>query len=999
MFGLFEVLEMCDSEAQALQSGELKQFQRVLFLVIGLFAAGSAAAQETTGRIQGRILDQQALPMPGVAVVATGPQGATEVTTDADGRFNIPFLTPGAYGVRAQLEGFKALERSDLNVSLGQTIDLRLTIEIGGFSETVTVVGAVAPIDPGSTTTGAVIDGDFARSVPVGRRISDVTYMAPGVSNSGSIGRQNPSIGGSSGLDNQYVIDGVNITNQGYGALGSYSIFHGSLGNATPFDFVKEVQVKTGGYEAEFGQSTGGVVNVVTKSGSNALHGSSFAYARPKQLEGTWRRYQSENGTVQTLSSQMHDAGVEGGGPIITSRLFFFGAIDWQRETSTFQAPDGFPLSTTEGYDRTRRNISYASKGTLQVGGGGRMDVSVFGDPSHGPMGPQRPSSLTVSSTASFSEIDYGGHNQTVRYDGVLGGNWLVEAAYARALNRISEVPATNEWRVTDTTASPMRVTGGVGFYEAGNRSLDSQWAIKSTNIVGPHQIKYGFAYDDVTYSNRNQNTGPTITAPDGRQTETGARVSILADPALGNIYRVTRSSFNSGIETTQTYFNFFVQDSWKVGSRLTLNPGLRYEQETLSGTIVKDFELKNNWAPRIGAAYTATSDRKTKVFGGWGRFFARLPNDVAVKALSGVEQIGRADYFDAALTRPIPNGTLAGGVTSHYSILSANAGSAADPDAKLSYVDELVIGVERETWANTSLSVRYVYRNIGRVLEDLGSVPMVAFDLGLADDVETIVTNPSRKSPILPAAQSLGAGFDDPVHKYHAIEVALDRRFANNWSAMTSYRWSRLRGNFDGFYRDDNGQSDPGWTSLYDFPTNDPSYTAIGGPEFGYEGDIRYLGQSGILPLDRPHQVKVFGNYAWDNGLSVGLGLNLGSGKPLTPLAANAWYASGGEIPVAPRGSGIQTIDGFRKRTPFESQVDLQVSYVLKTGARSLTLLADIFNVFNERRTQDYDTWTQLASLEPNPDFGKPISQIPGAYGPQFQAPIQVRVGARFSF
>ncbi len=109
--------------------------------------------------------------------------------------------------------------------------------------------------------------------------------MAPGVGNSGSVGRQNPSISGGSGLDNQYVIDGVNITNQGYGALGSYSIVFGSLGNAVPFDFFKEVQVKTGGYEAEFGQSMGGVVNVITKSGSNAVRGSAFGYTRPTGIE------------------------------------------------------------------------------------------------------------------------------------------------------------------------------------------------------------------------------------------------------------------------------------------------------------------------------------------------------------------------------------------------------------------------------------------------------------------------------------------------------------------------------------------------------------------------------------------------------------------------------------------------------------------------------------------------------------------------------------------
>ncbi len=227
---------------------------------------------------------------------------------------------------------------------------------------------------------------------------------------------------------------------------------------------------------------------------------------------------------------------------------------------------------------------------------------------------------------------------------------------------------------------------------------------------------------------------------------------------------------------------------------------------------------------------------------------------------------------------------------------------------------------------------------------------------------------------------------------------MTLNRRFAQNWSVVTSYRWSRLRGNYDGFYRDDNGQSDPAWTSLYDFPTNDPSYTAIGGPVFGYQGDIRFLGADGILPLDRPQQFKAFGNYAWNSGLNIGLGLNLSSGKPLTPLAANPNYTNGGEIPTAARASGIQTIDGFRTRTPFESQLDIQASYKLKlAGTRNLTLIADVFNVFNERRTLDYDSWTESEFGVPNPDFGKPVSRV--ISGPQFQTPFQVRIGARFSF
>jgi len=311
-------------------------------------------------------------------------------------------------------------------------------------------------------------------------------------------------------------------------------------------------------------------------------------------------------------------------------------------------------------------------------------------------------------------------------------------------------------------------------------------------------------------------------------------------------------------------------------------------------------------------------------------------------------------------------------------------------------------MGAEREIAPLTTIGVRYTYRNVGRILEDVANFPMVAYDLGLpgTSSVEYTLTNPSSSTPIAASATFLGASFDTPVHRYHAMEVTLDRRLANNWSLLASYRWSRLRGNFEGFYRDDNGQSDPGITSLYDFPTNDPSYTAIGVPQFGYSGDIRYLGQTGILPLDRPQQFKAFGNYVLPGGLNFGVAFNVTSGAPLTPLAANPNYDNGGEIPTAPRGSGIQTVDGFRTRTPVLTDTDLQASYKMNLGrGKALTLLADAFNLFNAQTVLMYDQWTELSFQVPNPDFGKPITQVLPGHPPQFQAPFQMRVGARFSF
>ena len=972
-----------------------------------LFTSGVALAQQTTGAMSGRVTDAQALPVPGATVTLTGSQGVKTAVTDADGRFALPFLTPGQYDIRIELQGFKTVERKGLQVALGQTVNLPISMAVGNLTETVQVTASAPTIDMTTTTSGATVPSDLLQQIPVGRTLANTIYLAPGVSSSGTAGAANPSIAGGSGLDNQYVIDGVNVTNQGYGALGSYSIIFGSLGNAMPFDFIDQVQVKTGGYEAEFGQATGGVVNVITKSGTNVVRGSAFGYLHPSGLEKPPTQYQSINGSVQTEKTRTDDGGLETGLPIVKNRLFFFGAVDPSHEVADFMAPSGFPLESLGNVGRIRDTLTYSAKTTWQPTGGQRIDVSFFGDPSKGLNGPQRASALLVTDTSSYSSLIYGGHNQTVQYSGAFRSGWLLEGSFARALNRIQETPSVNAWRVTDQTVTPTITSGGIGFYEAGNRSVNRQYALKATNVFGGHNLKYGVEYDDVLYSQINQRTGPTFTAPDGRQTATGAQITVLPDANFGQIYRVTRANFNSGRATTQGYTQFFVQDAWNVSNRFSVNPGIRYEQEKLAGTIVNDFTLKNNWAPRIGASYLLTSDGKTKLYGSYGVFYARVPNDLAARSLSADDSTSRADYFDAGLTQPIPDGVATidpgtgAAITNHF-VLAGTSADTIDPNAKLSYTSEYEIGAQREIAPLTTFGVRYTYRNIGRILEDVANFPMVAYDLGLpgTSSVEYTLTNPNSSTPVADSAAFLGASFDTPVHKYQAMEVTLDRRLANNWSLLASYRWSRLRGNFEGFYRDDNGQSDPGITSLYDFPTNDPSYTAIGVPQFGYSGDIRYLGQTGILPLDRPQQFKAFGNYVFAGGVNLGVAFNLTSGAPLTPLAANPNYDNGGEIPTAPRGSGIQTVDGFRTRTPMLTETDLHASYKLNLGrAKALTLLADAFNLFNTQTVLMYDQWTEISFQVPNPDFGKPITQVLPGHPTQFQAPFQMRVGARFSF
>jgi hypothetical protein len=168
----------------------------------------------------------------------------------------------------------------------------------------------------------------------------------------------------------------------------------------------------------------------------------------------------------------------------------------------------------------------------------------------------------------------------------------------------------------------------------------------------------------------------------------------------------------------------------------------------------------------------------------------------------------------------------------------------------------------------------------------------------------------------------------------------------------------------------------------------------------FGYTGDIRFLGKAGEgpLPLDRTHDVKLFGSYAFGMGLNLSAGLEVESGAPLTALAAHPIYGTGGEIPLTVRGAGFETSEGFRTRTPWTKPLSAGASYDLRVGARTLRLSADVFNVFNTQTVLDYDSFSELGFNTPNADFGR--AGVSGNLGgQQFATPRQSRVGVRFEF
>jgi outer membrane receptor protein involved in Fe transport len=946
--------------------------------------APALAQHATTGSLAGVVVGPDGAPLAGATVRLISMQGVTSAATDDDGRFLLPHLTPAPYDVRIEHEGFRPAERNGVEVRLGQRSELSITMTPGAFTDTVEVTATVPVLDLRSTSVGLTVDDELMSRIPVGRRIADTFYLAPGASSSSGAGTTNPSISGASGLENQYVVDGVNLTNSRYGAFGVYSSEYGPLGNGVTTEFIEELQVRSAGAEAEAEQSTGGLVTAITRSGTNDVAGSAFAYLTPAALEGERRTLELADGAVNTVGESSSEIGLTVGGPLVRDRAFYFVAASRVADQTTFIAPDGFPLEALGEVDRDRSGVAYAGKLTVFAGSGHRLELSAFGDPTTGDTGPQSAAAMRYDSTSAFSALDFGGHNQGLLYQGVLSPDWLVEASFAHAASTFQETVSVDEWQVIDETVTPSTTVGGKGRYEGQNDGDSLQLRARSTQLWGLHELRFGFTAEDVSSETTRDITGPPLLLSDGQWTASGAMVTIQADPVYGQIYRVNRAELNRERSSSATNLGLFVQDRWTAADGLTLSAGLRYERQRLEGSSV-GVTFDDNWAPRLGAVWDPSGEGRVKLYGSAGVFFAKIPNNVATTLLGTGGRVRRADYFDPGLSDPVPEGIEALGTTRHLT-LAATEPAEVDPSAALTSTRELSLGADWTVAHDLTLGIHLLHRDMPRVLEDVNTAAMVLYYEG-EDNVEYMVTNPRDGYPA--TVDGVGA-FVDPLHRFDAVTLTASKRLANRWSLFASYRWSRLWGNYEGFYRGDNDQANPAITGIFDFPPDDPSYTEVGVPEYGFRGDIRYLAEGDLLPNDRTHQAKVYGSYLFDAGVGLGASLLVSSGRPLTPMAASPVYDRPGEIPEAPRGSGIVTEDGFTDRTPVEWGLDVHADYPLDLGQSRLVLQIDVFNLFDHQGVLTYDQDTEVVFGVDNPDFGRRTS---------YQSPRRIRLAVRYEF
>lgn len=966
-----------------------------------------AALAQTTGRIEGRVVGENGDPLPGVTVQISSPalQGERVQVTDANGNFRFLALPVGLYNLRATLEGFGIVEQPNIDVQLDRTVTLALEMS-SAFGEEVTVSGTAPIIDTTTTTTGANFGQELIEDLPTTRTFAGLAFQAPGVVG-GGLG-DNPSIGGASAAENRYVIDGLDTTDPAFGTLGT----------TVPTEFVREVEVKTGGYEAEYGGALGGVINVITKSGGNQLEGDLFAYYNDDSL-------QSESPNVlangQVLGFEEYDFGGAVGGKIIQDRLWYFVAANPSFTDEFIETRGG--IEETDELDR----LFYSGKLTFQLNPNHQLVGSAFGNPAEG--------NFTVLNTYGLlgTEDEFGADNYGLTYNGTFGSSFFAEASIGINDEEVISLPYSDEpfyqaitggvpvaGLVEGANCGPTAgllnpfttsfsfsasCTGATFVSEDNSRSRDELRAsgtwFGATGTID-HEIKFGGTARTVEYTDDSRYPGPspqplvadfidlfgitdnpgqfipgTVVEADGIR---GQRWQLFNDSVLGVPFALLiEYQQDSSGETDEAAL--FLQDSVRIGDYFSLNLGVRADQFESNGSgsdftdsgLARslDFGFSDMIAPRVGFTWDVAQNGRSKLYGHFGRFYESVPLDINVRAFGN--EIFNFFYFLYPEDGSLPTAQNPG---THFYTYRLGVGTGVDPNIEPMYTEEALVGFEYEVLPNLAVGVKGTQRDINNVIEDIS-----------VDGGHTyFITNPGgtfTSNPITGETLAEAVEFPEPTRDYEAVELTVNKRFSNNWQLFGSAVYSKNEGNYGGLFRQDNGQLDPNITSLYDLP------------------DL-LIGAFGLLPNDREYQFKLYGSYLWPFKLTTGFNAQYLDGTPISQLGRHSIYGANERF-VTPRGSFGRTADVW--------SLDLHLQYPVALGGSELKLIADVFNVTDEQEaTSVNQTWNsatenatpaQQACGGPgtgegtacplgNPLFGTPT---------EFQSPRTIRLGAKFSF
>ena len=956
-------------------------------LCLASLVAAPAFAQSATGAVAGRANSGDQ-----ITVVNTATGASRSVTVNSDGSYRIGQLPPGDYTLTA---GTGA--PVSVNVSLGGTTTVNLGSD-GGIAnlDVIEVVGSrvVNRVDVRSTESATNITREELSRLPVDQSMSAVALLAPGVVASGaSFGGL--SFGGSTVAENVAYINGLNVTDP-YQRQGFSSV---------PFAFYQEFQVKTGGYSAEFGRSTGGVINAVTRSGGNEFHAGAELTFEPSAWTSAKEDHFHHDGSLDERDRTSRDdnsfykANVWASGAILKDRLFFFGMYE-KRDSNPRD------IDETQAWHTTSDNDFWGAKLDWRITDNHVVEFLAFSDKAESDTDTYEYewNSATKGAWQGSSSAESGGDNWSLTYTGHFTDNFVAKAMYG--LNERSSVsgsPLDGECSIVSVAEQdrsnegchPSNGSISSRFDKREATRLDFEWTL------GDHLLRFGLDQEimDSDSSSRYPGDGLSYTV---QNVAAGGSLNGTTVPAgVNRIVDVRRQVTGSPVSIEAQAF--YLEDTWNVTQNLLLNLGLRFDKfhNTLaSGATFAKTDFGDMIAPRIGFSWDMKGDGTTKLFGNAGRYYIPLTNKITDYFGGGTIDEHTYYVFNgwSENAHPVtgspyllPNlGAQIGPVNTDMNAEAPDdMRTAVARDLKQVFQDEFILGFQQEINQAWSYGVNATYRKVTRAVEDVSirhveGCPWYSGDWPILNPGETNtlwcpdtndwVTFDNSVDGYKASGSGAIMGYKKPRRTYKAVEFQLDRAWDEHWAFNASYIWSKSEGNLEGPVNSDLGLN---WTNLvqfYDHPAVNERY--------------------GVLFNDHTHQIKLRGSYKLNDMWMFGATFSAHSGGPITAYGTaspNDNRNAGSSSEFGGGGSGwlceqsatndcskwatrqlTYTERGAFGRMPWVKDLSANVTWTLPVEGVDLKARFSVYNLLNSQAVVNVHSRYERVPGDPRPYFGE---------------------------
>ena len=991
-------------------------------MTVGVMAPAMAQSN-ATGNIYGHV---DAPAGATVSLTNTGTGLKRTVELDASGNYRVTALPQGHYRVDLIRNG-QVASTSEVDVIIGQGVNASFTA--GGVQQ-VQVTGRRTRIDVSNTNNGAVFTAKELQALPIARNVDAIIQLAPNTTRADSRYSGGASFGGGGASENAYYINGMIVTNA-LTQLGASEL---------PFGAIAQAQVLTGGYGVEFGRSVGGVVNITTKSGTNKWEVGGLVSFEPDSLRETERNgYYPITGAPENaatdgkiLFNREHNkrtgkmASLYVGGPLIQDKLFMFVAAEQTRTDREYPSLSSASTSagTTGWADRSSKTDRYLGKFDWNITDNHRLEMTLIGDTPKTTMrmsgfnhqtGVRNGVVRSVEHYSNISTVDggNGGEAQVLRYTGNLTDNLTIQALYgvnkSKHINtfdgydinqKLYQVSAPVNARAPGITYNnPQALTGFLTAPGAEDKTTSRRLDLEYK--LGDHTLRAGI--DDNKLSSLNAGdfraggglyTYRFTANPNNPISIGGTRVAVATGGGLGTQgYYASESIFNTVTNAYSDQSAQYIEDRWQVTKDLLVTLGLRNEQFTnKNGDNVAFLEMKDQYAPRISAAWDVYGDASLKVYGSAGRYHVQIPTHLAVRGAS--RSLNTIQYFTYtgvdANGAPIGRKDITPAFSNNNEYNQAkDVKTLAAIDMKPTYQDEITLGFERAWSADLNFGVRGTYRTLKTTIDDFCDprpFERYAEQKGINTDnwggFGCASFNPGEDNSFLVDFAGTGTnhtrvdfsaadlGFPKAKRIYKAIDAFVEHPMRNGWYGRVNYTWSKNEGNTEGQTLSDVAQTDVAATQTWDHP--ELMYNAYG-----------------LLPNHREHQLKAFGVYEITPEFSVGGNALFATGRPINCIgnddSVDEHVNYGSSYRMC---NGKPVPRGTAGKLPNDVRLDLNVAYK-PAFLQGLMLKADVFNVANRRVAQTvdevYNTNANVSST-----YGRVISYTPPRY---------VRLSAEYNY